>query len=80
MTWANTKRVKRRAQRRADWHQSRIDTASTQRQRVWAACAWLVSEAWRAGLLDEVFEHVMTKVHDIREKEANHDPDFDHAG
>jgi hypothetical protein len=73
VSWANTTRQKRKAKRRADWHQVRIDTSPTEKQRLYAACAWLVSEAWRAGLLDEAFEHVMTKVHDIREKEANDD-------
>lgn len=75
MTWSNTKRAKRRAQNRRDWHQQRIDNAATGKQQLLAACAWLVSEAWQAGLITETFEYVMTKVHDIRDREV---PTHDH--
>lgn len=67
MTWANSVRERRKARRRADWHQGRIDTADTAKKRLLAACNWLVSEAWKAGRTDDVFEYVITKVHDLRE-------------
>jgi hypothetical protein len=73
VTWENTTRSARKAKRRADWHQSRVDDAPTGKARLWAACSWLVSEAIKAGRLDDAFEHVINKVHDIREEEASHD-------
>lgn len=73
MTWANTIRAKAKAKRRSDWHQTRIDDARTGKARLWAACSWLVSEAIKSGRLDEAFEHVITKVHDIRQEEIDDD-------
>jgi hypothetical protein len=79
VTWANTKRTSRKADNRRRHHEDQISRARTPRQRLWAACSWLVVEAWKAGVLDEAFELVLTKVHEIREKEAGDDEHLDYA-
>lgn len=53
------------------WHQSRVDDARTPKQRLWAACGWLVAEAWRRGRVDDATETVLTAVHEIRETDQN---------
>ena len=63
-------RAERSAKRRQDWHEGRIAVAPTPKGRLWAACAWLVSEAWRANRLDEITEWVLTRVHELREEVA----------
>jgi len=79
VTWENTKRAKRSAANRRDYHEERIATARTPRHKVWAACGWLVVEAWQAGLLDEALDWVLSKVHDIRDKEGSDDRHRDYA-
>lgn len=61
--------AKRKAARRLAWHQDRVDNAPTPRQRLWAACGWLVAEAWRSNRLDDATEAVLTAVHEIREEQ-----------
>ncbi|MFI5895605.1 hypothetical protein ACIA5D_36475 [Actinoplanes sp. NPDC051513] len=73
MTWENTKRASRKAERRRLWHEARIAAAATPKQKAWAACGWLISEAWRAGRLDDALDWVLVKVHELREEERNDD-------
>jgi hypothetical protein len=75
VTWENTTRQRRKAGRRQAWHEQRIASAPTEKQQVWAACGWLISEAWRAGRLDDALDWVLTKVHEIREEEQTNDRD-----
>ncbi|MEU8158069.1 hypothetical protein AB0B94_30820 [Micromonospora sp. NPDC048986] len=63
-----TKRAERSANRRGAWHQAQVNDAPTPRQRLWRACAWLVSEAWRANRLDDAIEAVMNAIDEIREE------------
>lgn len=79
MTWENTKRVKRKAENRRRHHEQQIAVAATPRHQLWAACAWLVSEAWKAGAIDEAIEWVLRKVHEIREEELQSHDDRDYA-
>jgi hypothetical protein len=67
------KRADRAAQRRRDWHEGRIEQARTLRQRFWAACGWLASEARHRGdhELDAATEMVLTRVHEIREGDGD---------
>ena len=78
MTWDNAKRVKRKAENRRRHHEDQIAAAPTPRRRLWAACGWLVSEAWHAGVIDQALDYVLTYVHDLRAKEESHD-DYDYA-
>lgn len=78
MTWENTTRRRRLARRRSDYHQQRIKESDTTKQKLSAACQWLISEAWSAGLVEEVHQWVLQKVHDVRKEEQHHDRD-DHA-
>lgn len=73
--WINNKRAKRKADNRRRHHEALIEAAPTVRQKVWAACGWLVSEAGHANRLDDAFEAVMSKVHEIREEEQADDRD-----
>ncbi len=66
MTRANT-RAARSEERRRAWHQGRVDAARTPKERLWAACGWLVAEAWRRGRVDDATETVLTAVHEITE-------------
>lgn len=61
-------RAERAAKRREAWHGARVDEARTPRQRFWAAAGWLLSEAIRAGRVDDAVEVVLTKTHEIREE------------
>jgi hypothetical protein len=79
VTWENTSRRQRKARNRQTHHEARIGQAATDRQKLWAACGWLVSEAWKAGLLDDAIEWVLTKVHEIREEGTRDDRDRDYA-
>lgn len=79
MTWNNTKRIKRRSENRRQHHEDNINNAATPRRALWAACGWLVSEAWQAGLIDEAMEWVLTKVHEIREEAKETDDHHDYA-
>ena len=73
MTWINTKRIKRRAENRRRHHETLIATAADARQRLQAACGWLLSEAQHNNRLDEAAEWVLTRVHEIREEELTDD-------
>lgn len=73
MSWENGKRDKRKAENRRQYHEKRISEAPTPRKQLWVACAWLVSEAWQAGLLDQALDHVLTYIHDLRVKEETDD-------
>lgn len=64
-------RANRSEERRRRWHQSRVDDAQTPKQRLWAACGWLVAEAWRRNRVDDALETVLTAVHDIRETDTD---------
>lgn len=77
MTWENAKRDRAKAKRRRGWHEQRIAQAPTQKQKLSAACQWLISEAWLSDVLDDALGYVMTYVHELR-KEAQHDR-HDHA-
>lgn len=77
MTWENTKRARSKARRRHDYHQQRITDAGTQKQKLSAACQWLISEAWLAGNLDDAHTYVMTYINELREEA--HDDRHDHA-
>lgn len=79
MTWENVKRAKKKAANRRRHHETQIASAPTPRRQLWAACAWLISEAWQAGLIDDALDWVLGKVHDIREKEAHTDDHHDYA-
>ncbi|GAA0494595.1 hypothetical protein Ade02nite_20040 [Paractinoplanes deccanensis] len=71
MTWTNTKRVRRELRRRSDYHQERMAQAATSKQRLSAACQWLISEAWQAGRVAYAEQLVLEAINRIR-KEANH--------
>lgn len=79
MSWTNTKRARRKAENRRTHHEEQIAGATTQRHKLWAACSWLVVEAWQADLLDEALDWVLGKVHEIRAKEATSDDEYDYA-
>lgn len=68
MTWTNTLRQRRETRRRTDYHEERIASADTTKKKLSAACQWLISEAWAAGLVDEVHHWVVEKVHDVRKE------------
>jgi hypothetical protein len=70
VTWENTKRVKAKARRRRDLHESRIAAAPTQKQKLSAACQWLISEAWRADSINDAVAYVLAYVHELREEES----------
>jgi hypothetical protein len=78
VAWLNTKRIKRRAENRRRHHETLIQTASDPRQRMQAACGWLLSEAQHNDRLDDAAEWVLAKVHEIREEELHRD-DHDYA-
>ena len=73
MAWINVKRTKRRAENRRRHHEATIAAARDPRQKLWAACGWLVSEAMHGGVLDAATEHVLTYIHNLREEEQNRD-------
>lgn len=73
MTWENTIRPRRKASRRATLHQQRIDTAETSKKRLSAACQWLIAEAWQSDQVDDAFEYVMTRVHELRKGASGND-------
>lgn len=68
-------RADKARERRRLWHEARIEAARTPKARLWAACGWLVAEAWRLGRTDEAVEAVLSSVHNIREQEVSHDRD-----
>jgi hypothetical protein len=76
VTWINTKRARRKARRSSEYHLRRIQTAETSRQKLSAACGWLISEAWQAGRVAEVHGWVIDKVHELRKEASKRD---DHA-
>lgn len=76
MTWENSRRGDRKADNRRRYHQGRVDQARTSKERLWAACSWLVVEAWKTGVLDEAVDHVLTYIHDLRAKEEHRDHDY----
>lgn len=71
--WTNTRRVKKQAENRRRHHELQINAAADARQKLWAACGWLLSEALHAGALDQATEHVLTYIHDLREGEKAND-------
>jgi hypothetical protein len=64
-------RAQKKEARRQSWHQQRINDAETPRQQLWAACGWLVAEAWRARRLSDATDAVLAKVHEIREENTD---------
>lgn len=71
MTWENAKRARAKARRRQDWHEQRIADAATQKQKLSAACQWLISEAWLAGVLEDAHTYVMAYINELREEARN---------
>ncbi|GAA0528974.1 hypothetical protein GCM10010172_07000 [Paractinoplanes ferrugineus] len=70
MSWENTVRERRRGRRRKDHYEGKIAGADSSRKKLSAACDWLITEAWEAGIVGEIHGWVIDKVHEIR-KEAN---------
>lgn len=68
MSRANVSAARRRA-----WHEKRMKTASTLRGQLWAACSWLVAEAWRAGddAITDATDLVVGRVHEIRGEDSH---------
>jgi hypothetical protein len=79
VSWDNTGRHRRKATNRRIHHEARIGQAATDRQKLWAACGWLVSEAWKAGQLGVALGWVLGKVHEIREEAIRDDHERDYA-
>lgn len=71
MTWENSKRVRKKSKNRERWHADRIAEADTKKVKLSAACQWLISEAWRAGVLDDALNYVMTYINELREEDTN---------
>lgn len=77
MTWDNRVRARRKTAKRRRFHEGRIASAPTEKRKLSAACDWLVSEAWKADLLEDVREYVLKKIREIRGEEAGDDRDDD---
>lgn len=62
------KRAKAALLRQREHHQARLDQAGTPRERLRAACMWLIAEAKRGGpqVLDQETDVVMERVDQLR--------------